>query len=598
MFDWLRRLFGGDPHSTLREQVEEARLRAELRAVQATEALFDLVDPREPYYDDSPDWVPIGGEHVPRNVDSRKRGEVLPVYLTEGGLKAIRDRSRELCAYNAHAINAKENRVSYTIGKGLSYKVAPRVTRPDGSAGVGQRPGDEQLEAWAEQAQSVVDDFLVASSWGEREQETLLRCDEDGEAIIRLFHVGGGRADVRFVEPEHVRSPDGEGDTTSSLGVESRPGDVEDVLRYWIVERPDMAVDSPVPVPAEEIVHLKLNVRSTAKRGYPTFWPVKDNLERADRLLRNMGTLAAVRATYALIIKRQHSASAISAHSQAQADGERIDPLTGRARKFTRRLPGGVVETDGRSEYEFPGANLSSADYVALYEAELRAIAARLNMPEYMLTANAANNNYASILVAESPSSKNFERLQAYLFGRFGAGTWAGSRKSGVLWRVLKIASDYGLIDRRCLPWLSIQIEGPPVVVKDKYKETERAKVLSEAGLLSDQTWSSWETLDHEQEQANREREEEERGAGSEQSREQAEKQSVVELQKAFYSGSLPREAAIASAHVVFGFGPEEAELLFPDVEIPRREEANKKQDQAQEEPGDEEGNGNAGAGS
>jgi hypothetical protein len=40
--------------------------------------------------------------------------------------------------------------------------------------------------------------------------------------------------------------------------------------------------------------------------------------------------------------------------------------------------------------------------------------------------------------------------------------------------------------------------------------------------------------------------------------------QAVLDLQRAFYQGEIPREAALASAGLVCGFSPAEAEKLFP----------------------------------
>jgi hypothetical protein len=42
--------------------------------------------------------------------------------------------------------------------------------------------------------------------------------------------------------------------------------------------------------------------------------------------------------------------------------------------------------------------------------------------------------------------------------------------------------------------------------------------------------------------------------------------QNVLDLQRAYYQGEIPREAALASASLVFGFTPAEAEKLFPLV--------------------------------
>jgi hypothetical protein len=46
------------------------------------------------------------------------------------------------------------------------------------------------------------------------------------------------------------------------------------------------------------------------------------------------------------------------------------------------------------------------ASFVAVLHAELRAIASRLVMPEFMLTSDASNGNYASTMVAEGPAMR------------------------------------------------------------------------------------------------------------------------------------------------------------------------------------------------
>ena len=52
---------------------------------------------------------------------------------------------------------------------------------------------------------------------------------------------------------------------------------------------------------------------------------------------------------------------------------------------------------------------------VAAIQAELRAAAAALAMPEYMLSGDACNANFSSTMVAEGPAVKTFEEMQADL---------------------------------------------------------------------------------------------------------------------------------------------------------------------------------------
>lgn len=490
MFGTLKRWLGFGPHeATLQERIAEKSARLEERLLEAQLNWFDnLVDLREPFYDTQDFWFPVGAsEQVPPNIDGRKRGEALPVYTTEFGLKMIRDQCRRLHAYNEFAINGAENRVSYIVGKGFAYKAVPK-----------KKGGDEKL---AVQVQLVIDAFIHLNSWGEREQEAVKRADRDGEAILRFFHVGDGGCQVRFVEPEHVKSPDGR--PQSRFGIETEQDDVESVKGYWIVEKPDYD-QSPSFVEADEVLHIKVNADSSAKRGVPTMNPVKKNLERADNLLKNMSTLAAVRATYAVLRKhKKFSASAVSAYQQSNADLSVNNPssVTGPSSTFMKRLmPGSIIDASDDTDYEFPSADVDASSLVEILQAELRAIASRLVMPEYMLTSDASNANYASTMVAEAPSTRNFERLQAFFARRFGDGAYESPTKSGAIWRAIRYAVDYGTLSAAALTEIEIQAEGPTIVARDKDKETNRAKTLKDSGILSKPTWAKWEGLDYDQE--------------------------------------------------------------------------------------------------
>lgn len=474
----------------LREAVERKELEVRKKLLESNLTYYDnVVDPREAFFDGEDGWLPLGHMGVPAQTDSRRLGEVLPVYLSEHGLKALRDQCRRLLAYNEFAINAVESRINYIIGKGFQYRVLRRLgpARPD--------------DALVDEAQRVLDEFHDAQEWGERAQECLRRCDRDGEAFLRLFPTARGLVEVRFIEPEHVCAPST--DAAAGFGVETAADDVEDVLAYHVIEDPG-AGRTTTRVPAEEIVHIKLNVDSTAKRGLPTFLPVRKNLDRAEKLLRNMSVLAQVQATFALIRRhKSHSASAVDAFRQAQADASGTAPPAGKTSFLQRLVPGLILDAPDTTEYQFPAMQVAAGSLVQILQAELRAIAARLCMPEYMLSADASNANYASSLVAEAPAVRHFERLQAFYARRFGAGCFARRRRCGVMWRVLASAVEQGRLAPETLTDLEIQVEGQSLVARDRHAESRRHRLLHREGILSKPTWAKLEGLDFEQETKN-----------------------------------------------------------------------------------------------
>ncbi len=480
--------------AALKEQVERARLQAELRQIKATESVYDggqeFVNPAEPLFD-SPDFIfPWYGENIPFNLDNRLRGELLPVYITEYGLKILRDYSRWMMAYNPWAIQIRENKVSYICGKGFGYTCAPVERRSEFIR------GDKQL---CKIAQRFLDRFMERTNWGSWEQQLIGKDTTDGEAFLRFFHLGRGEVTVRPIEPEHIRSP-GDQQAHQSFGIETPQNDILNVQGFWVVEDPSYKW-YPTLVPANEILHIRSNVGPTAKRGYPCLIPVRQNLSRAANLLKIMSVLASSQSSIAGIRKhKQYSVADIQGFQANNSDFQYTDPLSGRQRFGTRYLPGTWLDTPENTEYEFPSTTVQSNRLVEVLQAELRAIASRFNWPEYMVGADASNANYSSTMVAEAPGVKQLEREQASYARAFGDGTYSGSAQCGALWRVLQLGVRWGGLPYQILKRVKLQAEGPTLVARDKDKESARYQLLNQAGIMGKKTWSKMESLDRAQE--------------------------------------------------------------------------------------------------
>jgi hypothetical protein len=214
---------------------------------------------------------------------------------------------------------------------------------------------------------------------------------------------------------------------------------------------------------------------------------------------------------------KQYSAAAVQTWQQGQADIAVNDPVSGNTRYLRRYLPGTILDVPEQTDYEFPAARIPADSLVAVLQAELRAVAARLVLPEYMLTSNAENANYASTLVAEAPAVKHFERLQRQLARAFGDGRYGGPGRCGALWRVLEYAVEWGKLPRAVLERVALHVEPPSCISRDKDKETNRAAALNKAGVLSKATWSKWEGLDprRERRQITQEKKDEQPQAGN-----------------------------------------------------------------------------------
>jgi capsid protein len=437
------------------------------RLVEAFDQLWDnLVDPDDAYCDvDGSRWRQVGGDV--------ERGGSAGIVFDQEQLSEIRNQCRTLAVSNEFAINGHENRISYVVGNGHIYRAIANRNRAASAP---------LLAA----VQGVLDDFVYANKWHKRQQEIVRRKDRDGECFLRLF-VCEGAVRVRFVEPGQVATPpERAGDPAAALGVQTDPGDVETVLGYWIDGR---------LIDAREIQHRKANVDGNVRRGLPLFYPVRKNLRRTEKLLRNMSAVAEIQSAIALIRKHQAaSGAALDQFVRDQADVSATSPVTGRTSHFRRYAPGTIVDALAGTEYEFPAAGIDAARFVTVLQAELRAIASRLVMPEFMLTSDASNANYSSTLVAEGPAVKMFERLQQDLI----------EEDLDLLWRVVGHAVEAGRLPAESLTHADIRAIAPTMAVRDRLRDAQADQILVRNGAMSVETMAMRHGLDPEQEQHKR----------------------------------------------------------------------------------------------
>ena len=374
--------------------------------------------------------------------------------------------SRSLCRDNPYAAGAIENRINFVVGNGHRYHAVPKT---------------RSAEALTDDVQREIDDFILRNHWHARQQEIQRRKDRDGEAFLRFFRDASDRVVVRFVEPEQVTTPTGELAASDSLGIKTDPRDVENVVGYW--------VDSLL-VPASSIQHRKSGVDANVKRGLPLLWSVRKNLARAEKLLRNMSVVAEIQSAIALI--RKHSGSSPESIRQYLRQQSSPKPVNGTLRqKFS---PGTIIDASAGIDYQFPIAAIDAARYIRILQAELRAIASRLVMPEFMLSSDASNANYASTLIAEGPAIRMFERLQTEMI----------RDDLDLLRRVVRDAAVSGRLPEDFERFVTITAVPPTLAVRDRLSEAKADEILLNCGILSPQTMAMRYGLDPSRENESR----------------------------------------------------------------------------------------------
>ena len=385
-------------------------------------------------------------------------------------LDILRSECRALAYSNEFALNALENRINYVIGQGHRYQV------------VAKKQDDVHL---AEKVQDLLDTFCDENDWTRRHREIMRRRDRDGEVFCRLFPSQNGIMQLRFVEPEQIFTPPRHlSEPNMSFGIQTDPHDTETVFGYWI---------DGLFVDADSILHRKANVDSNVKRGLPLLTPVRKNLRRAEKLLRNMSVVAEIQSAIALIRRHQTTErEAIRQFVQNQQNTKTvIDEESGQVQTFRHFSPGTIIDSGSNTEYEFPVAAIDASRYILVLQAELRAIASRLVMPEFMLTSDASNANYASTMIAEGPAVRMFERLQHEIIGE----------DRQLFKAVIREAVLQGRLPERTLQRISIHAIPPMLAARDRLNEAKADVILYNLGVLSKETLAMRYGLDPAQEE-------------------------------------------------------------------------------------------------
>ncbi len=451
-------------------KLHKRHVKAQTSLLEAFQDISDtFVDPNEACLGPDGDlWAKL---------DTNISGHVLGVSTAEG-VKAMRTAGRHLAMTNEFAIGGHENRINYIIGSGHDYEV---IAKPD------EKVPKEALK----KAQAAIDRFLKENKWHRRQQEIRLRKDRDGECFLRFFLQAQttdeddpeeGTVLVRFVEPGQVVTPqDKQEEENHSLGIITSKDDVETIEAYWIDGK---------QVDAKEIQHRKANVDMTVKRGVPLFYPVRKNLVRVEKLLRNMGVVASIQAAIAMIRKQAGITSdTATAWTQAQANFSVAhgDQPTTYHRNYP---PGTILDAPSTTEYEFPSNGIDASKFVIVVQAELRAVASRVVMPEFMFTSDASNANYSSTLVSEGPAVKMIERLQATTI----------EEDKEVMDRVLDLAVESGKISAENREKMEVDVTPPTVASRDRLQETQADAILLDKKVMSIETMQIRNDLDPESE--------------------------------------------------------------------------------------------------
>ena len=416
---------------------------------------------------------------------SRRDGSFPPFYRTAEEHFRIIDAARLVEGLCATASNVLDVLSLFCIGTGYEYTVVPKT-------------GGEAL---VDPAQEVVDRFCRDNYFYGWEREIFRRTRRDGEANL-YFEPDevSGLVTLRSIEPECIREPQdapglkrqlGVNDThTWKYGVLTPKADTSKVEGIWVVSNYNDDQNVGEFVPIEELIHIKTEWPDRmAKRGVSDFFSTTNQMHRTKKLLRRLTESAIAQA--AIVWIRTHPEG--STLNAAAAGG--ITPNTTRAGRSVPAVhyeSSTVLDVTHGMEYA-SGPVAEASPLVEILQAALRAIGARWQIPESLISGDASNNNLASALVAEGPFVRSMIYRQWHYKHEF----------QRIIERVLEYAAATGVLGAAkdtVLDRIQVNVDMPAVVDRNWKEETERNSTLYQAGILSKQTWSAREDLVYEDE--------------------------------------------------------------------------------------------------
>lgn len=506
---WYERLFGvrkqPEPQPTPRQQREDLEEQLKLQRLQRAKKIMES-------YANQDYWLTAYADVLARYRDGgvltypisqptdRRYGGNFPFWSSEQQLSLLRAQARMVTTMSPNAQGLLNGLCSYVIGTGYSYKVCPKnnVEVPDDVISM---------------AQKAIDEFCEDNSWPEMEQELFWRSREDGESFLRLFPQANGKLHVRTIEPEQVFQPPGSTLPNWSYGIKTDPDDVFEIQAYYVHylapggESAESGATLGEEVPAEEVVHIKCNVKRAIKRGLTDFsYDTCDAFLIAGKLRSNMGEGAAVQAAIAGI--RQHDAAnlnQVETFAQSQIDYTTVSPITSKETDYQTIQSGSFLDIPKGMNYVPPPGAANASAHLEIFQSLLRSAGNRHNAPEWLVSSNASNNNYASSLTAESPFLRTCLRLQKFYERPF----------CRVIYAVLETAAKAGKLPRNILDLIHVQVTAPSVETRDKAQEAQANQIYSTLGVKSPQTIAHEIGLDWDEELANQQEARQELGAGA-----------------------------------------------------------------------------------
>ena len=499
-----------------RQQLELAASRLELKSVNKliesdgfnNDTSWQDIPGISSEYRTRPHTSPRGVARFQSHIADRSEGRWAPFYTTNQDLQIHRAQARNLATFTAIAVGAMERLADYTIGRNWTYTVVPRSTGDDIESNV-------PVELVAE-LQRVVDDTLETNEWfGDLDREIHNASREDGDVPLLIEPGPHGVCRIDLASPEQMTEPANPHRIESWIdspesqwhfGVHALPVghnrfDYARPAGYHIIfddggSQWDYYPSHPSPYfdngEGRFCHHIKRNVGRSAARGISDYWSVIQDLEGEHKLARNTRSGAAVQAAIGYIVEHAAGVSKSSIESNVAANAVWMNDLVTQTGTQTRNVlqarPGERIDLGkGEIYHAGPMGNLRSPIFIEVASFILRRIGVRWSMPEYMISGDASNSNFASTLVSESPFVKARESDQDYFANRFRS----------MLFKCLRVAWIHGRFDTWVNDWgqirrlIDISIDTPSPASRNRLEQAQVNQIEFAHGIIDERQWAT-----------------------------------------------------------------------------------------------------------
>lgn len=380
------------------------------------------------YQDDSfgSEWIPLGGG------TARQIEEIL-----FQNLESIRYLSRQLWYDNEHYKGIIRTYVKYIAGKVITVEF---------------HDDERANEAWK--------NFVKHIQFRRLMKEWVRRFFRDGETFLYL-------PTMKFIDPALIVQPNDNPGAT--YGIEQDEQGNEIAFYVSNEQGTIYRIDGSL------ILHTD-DTDCDQKRGIPYLLTLSKRSRQYNDLLEARVKLNEIRASIALIRKHE---GASPTGVKTFADAKKDDTLEDRHGKNQRQAyirPGSVIDTTNRTTYEYLAPNIQASDVQADIRSVRLCFSAMTGLPEFMITGDASNGNYASTMIAEGPGVREIEDWQDFF-----------AEEIFILWKYVTGSEE------------NPEVRFPPIISRKTKEETERNKTLFDAGIISKEEWRRREGVDSDQ---------------------------------------------------------------------------------------------------